>query len=76
MKVMIGALKRPFRRVNRGFVTLRIAPAAPKVSDNLDGSLTWVATLRWVKGVTWLLVMLTVVWDLAVTFGPHFGLAW
>jgi hypothetical protein len=76
MKVMIGALKRPFRRASRGFVTLRTAPAGTNVSDNLDGSLTWIATLRWVKGVMWLLVMLAVVWDLAVTFGPHFGLAW
>ena len=73
MKVMIGALKRPFRRASRGFVTLRIAPGGTNVSDNVDGSLTWVATLRWVKGVMWLLAMLTVLWDLAVTFGPRYG---
>jgi hypothetical protein len=76
MKVTIGALKRPFRRASRGFVTLRTAPAGRNVGDNLDGSLTWVATLRWVRGVMWLLVMLTVLWDFAVTFGRHFGLAW
>jgi hypothetical protein len=76
MKVMIGALKRPFRRASGGFVALRAAPAGPNVSDNPDGSLTWVATLRWVKRLMWSLVMLTAVWDLAVTFGPHFGLAW
>jgi hypothetical protein len=75
MKVMIGALKRPFRRTSRGFVTLRVAPAGTNVGDNPDGSLTWVTSLRWVKGIMWLLAMLTVVWDLAVTFGPHFGLA-
>jgi hypothetical protein len=76
MKAMMGALKRPFRRVSSGFVTLTIAPAGTNVLGNPYETATWIATLLWVKRVMWLLVMVTAFWDLAVTFGPHFGLTW
>jgi hypothetical protein len=33
---------------------------------------TWTASLRRVKRVMWLLVMVVAFWDLAATFGPHF----
>jgi hypothetical protein len=75
MKVMIGARKRAFRGGSSGFVTVRIASAGTNFSDNPYGSLTWVAALRWVKCIMWLLVMVVAFWDLAVTFGPRFG-AW
>lgn len=73
MKVRIGARKRPFRRESSGFVTVRIASAVTNYSDHPYGSLTWIATLRWVKRIMWLLVMVVAFWDLAVTFGPRFG---
>jgi hypothetical protein len=76
MKVMIGARKPPFRGGSSGFVTVRIASAGTNFSDNPYESLTWIATLRWVQRIVWLLVMVVAFWDLAVTFGPRFGLAW
>jgi hypothetical protein len=76
MKVTIGARKRPLRKASSGFVTVSIGPAGTNFSDNPYGSLTWIATLRWVKRSMWLLVLAVAFWDLAVTFGPHFGLAW
>ena len=33
---------------------------------------TWTASLRWVKRVMWLVVVVVAFWDLVVTFGPHF----
>jgi hypothetical protein len=72
MKAMMGALKRPFRRASSGFVTLTIAPAGTNVLDSPHETLTWIATLRWVKRAMWLLVMVATFWDLAVTFGPRF----
>jgi hypothetical protein len=76
MKAMMGALKRPFRRASSGFVTLTIVPAGANVCDNRYGTSLWIATLRWVKRVMWLLVMVITFWDFAATFGPHFELAW
>jgi hypothetical protein len=72
MKAMGDALKHPFRRESGGFVTLRIAPAGTNVSDGCYETSTWIESLRWVKRVMWLLVMVVAFWDLAVTFGPHF----
>jgi hypothetical protein len=71
MKSMGGALKHAFRRESSGFVTLRIAPAGTNVSDGSYETSTWIASLRWVKRVIWLLVIVVAFWDLAVTFGSH-----
>ena len=76
MKVTTGARKRPLPKASNGFVTVRTGPAGTNFSDNPYGSLTWIATLRWAKRITWLLVLAVAFWDLAVTFGRHFGLAW
>jgi hypothetical protein len=72
MKAMMGALKRPFRRASNEFVILAIASAGANARDNSYETSTWIAALRWVKRVMWLLVMVATFWDLTVTFGPRF----
>jgi hypothetical protein len=46
---------------------------SPAAFHDLYQFLSWDAPLRWIKLLTWLLVIGMLLWDIAKTFGRHSG---
>jgi hypothetical protein len=52
------------------------APTVKAPRDKSVASAYWIPVENRVRFVAWFLVILTTIADVAITFGPHFGLTW
>jgi hypothetical protein len=54
----------------------RAVPVVRRQRDESVDSERWMQVEARVRLVVWLLVLVTIIVDVVVTFGPHFGLTW
>jgi hypothetical protein len=75
MKLMINMLKSG--DANAQIAGSQYLPYSTTSSDardptNQSEAASWVTAESWIRGIMWVLVGVTIFWDVAVTFGPHF----
>jgi hypothetical protein len=66
-------LKHANRRKRDRSLSSRFTGSPATLRDDLYQFLSWDAPLRWINRVTWLLVIVVSLWDIAKTFGRHSG---
>jgi hypothetical protein len=66
-------LKHANRRKRDRSLLSRFTGSSATLHDDLYQFLSWDAPLRWIKLLTWLLVIVVSLWDVAKTFVRHSG---
>jgi hypothetical protein len=66
-------LKHANRRKRDRSLAARFTGSPAGVCGDAYQFLTWDVPLRWIKLLTWLLVVVFSLWDIAKTFGRHSG---
>ena len=69
----IDMLKHANRRKRDRSLASRFTGSRATMHDDLYQFLSWDTPLRWIKLVTWLLVIVVSLLDIAKTFGRHTG---